>query len=165
MSDQPVDWNLEELKELIRLLRESNVSEFELRRADYRLRIKQGFVMEEAPTAVSRTSVPTNGEETSSTGVAVTQPESEPPVAKESHHEIRSPIVGTFYCCSSPGSAPFVDVGDTVRKNQVLCIVEAMKIMNEIESDVDGEVVAVHVANGQPVEFGELLFSMRPAGI
>ena len=76
---------------------------------------------------------------------------------------MRCPIVGTFYRTSSPGATPFVEIGDTVRRNQVLCIVEAMKIMNEIESDVEGEIVQIHAANGQPVEFGELLFSIKPS--
>ena len=80
----------------------------------------------------------------------------------EDFHEVRSPIVGTFYRSSSPGSSSFVEVGDHIRKNQVVCIVEAMKIMNEIESDVDGEIHAIHASNGQPVEFGELLFSIKP---
>ena len=162
MSDRPVDWNLEELKELIRLLRESNVMEFELRRADYRLRIKQGYAVEASPANTSGPLVPTNGEEKLAEGVPLVPAEEKSSVPAERLHEVRSPIVGTFYSSSGPGSASFVEPGDTVQKNQVLCIVEAMKIMNEIESDVDGEVIAVHIANGQPVEFGELLFSIRP---
>ena len=157
MSDERVDLNLEELKELIRVLRESNVTEFEFRKADYRLRIRQGVVVEETPGR----STPQNGEEALA---ALPIPELEPGevVEKESYHEVRSPIVGTFYRSSSPGSSSFVEVGDHIRKDQVLCIVEAMKIMNEIESDVEGEVRSIHVANGQPVEFGELLFSIKP---
>lgn len=160
MSDERVDLNLEELKELIRLLRESNVTEFEFRKADYRLRIRHGSIIEETPrTAISSS----NGEEL---GVIPQALEARPePVAieqPENVHEVRSPIVGTFYRSSTPGSSAFVEVGDNVRKNQVLCIVEAMKIMNEIESDVEGEVRAIHVSNGQPVEFGELLFSIKP---
>jgi len=161
MSDERVDLNLEELKELIRLLRESNVTEFEFRKADYRLRIRQGNIVEEAPgrTAISAG----NGEEQ---GVIPQALEAQPKPAAieepENVHEVRSPIVGTFYRSSSAGSSSFVEVGDPVRKNQVLCIVEAMKIMNEIESDVEGEVRAIHVSNGQPVEFGEVLFSIKP---
>lgn len=160
MSDERVDLNLEELKELIRLLRESNVTEFEIRKADYRLRIRHGNIIEEVPrTAISSS----NGEESA---VIPHAPEAQrPPAAiekQENVHEVRSPIVGTFYRSSTPGSSAFVEVGDSVRKNQVLCIVEAMKIMNEIESDVEGEVRAIHVSNGQPVEFGELLFSIKP---
>jgi acetyl-CoA carboxylase biotin carboxyl carrier protein len=75
---------------------------------------------------------------------------------------VKSPIVGTFYRAPEPGSKPYADVGDTVKKGQVLCIIEAMKLMNEINSDVDGEVVKVYVENGQPVQYGERLFAIRP---
>jgi acetyl-CoA carboxylase biotin carboxyl carrier protein len=161
MSDERVDLNLEELKELIRVLRESNVTEFEFRKADYRLRIRHGNIIDESP---ARSGLPPqNGEE----HPVVSQfpeipPEPEDAAGKEKYHEVRSPIVGTFYRSSSPGSSPFVEVGDHIRKDQVLCIVEAMKIMNEIESDVEGEIHSIHVSNGQPVEFGELLFSIKP---
>jgi acetyl-CoA carboxylase biotin carboxyl carrier protein len=75
---------------------------------------------------------------------------------------LKSPIVGTFYRAPEPGAKPFADVGDAVRKGQVLCIIEAMKLMNEINSDVDGEVVKVYVENGQPVQYGERLFAIKP---
>lgn len=167
MSDEPVDLNLEELKELIKLLRESHVSEFELRKADYRLRIKQGQVLDASsgiqPEAISKLNVPQSGNGPSQD---VSQKEEQGGVVaakeQETLHEIRSPMVGTFFRSSTPGTAPFVEVGDTIRPNQVLCIIEAMKIMNEIEADMGGEVRKIHVTNGQPVEFGELLFSIRP---
>jgi acetyl-CoA carboxylase biotin carboxyl carrier protein len=159
MADEPVDLNL--VKELIRLLREGNVTEFEFRKADYRLRIRQGIPVEE--TTTTRSVPPTNGEEQtpvlSSSGTPSEQATVE---SREELHEVRSPIVGTFYRSSSPGSSSFVEVGDRIRKNQVLCIVEAMKIMNEIEADLDGEIRSIHATNGQPVEFGELLFSIKP---
>ena len=155
MAEERPGLNLEELKELIRVLRESNVTEFEFRNADYRLRIRQGAVVDNGAS-------PQNGDEPVALPppVDVAPPLPSPP--KETYHEVRSPIVGTFYRSSSPASGAFVEVGDQVRKNQVLCIVEAMKIMNEIESDVEGEIRAIHVSNGQPVEFGELLFSIKP---
>ena len=162
MADERVDLNLEELKELIRVLRESNVTEFEFRKADYRLRIRQGTIVEESTGPATVT--PQNGEEKPAlaaiTHATVATPDTVTP--KESYHEIRSPIVGTFYRSSTPGAGAFVEVGDHIRKDQVLCIVEAMKIMNEIESDVEGEIRTIHVSNGQPVEFGELLFSIKP---
>jgi acetyl-CoA carboxylase biotin carboxyl carrier protein len=74
---------------------------------------------------------------------------------------VKSPIVGTFYRSSEPGSAAFVEIGDTVRKNQVLCIIEAMKLMNEITSEYEGELVKCYVENGQPVQYGERLFAIR----
>jgi acetyl-CoA carboxylase biotin carboxyl carrier protein len=164
MSDQPVDINLQELRELIKLLKENNVSEFELRRADYRLRIRHGAIVEASSVTASLSAAPVNGREE---GAAVIPPAPVPAPAtpeepEEQLHEVRSPMVGTFYRSSSPGAGPFVEAGDIVRKNQVLCIIEAMKIMNEIESDVEGEVRKIHVSNGQPVEFGELLFTVKP---
>lgn len=163
MSD-PVDINLDELKELIKLLKESNVSEFELRKADYRLRIRQGVVIDpSAAEAISAAIIPQPGNGQVKAGTHEPAPAIETPAAPEENlYIVRSPMVGTFYRSSSPGSAAFVEVGNTVRKNQVLCIVEAMKIMNEIESDVDGEVRKIHAANGQPIEYGEPLFSIKP---
>jgi len=158
MSDRPVDLNLEELKELIKLLRESNVSEFEIRKADYRLRIRHGNLAEELPSAAPSSS-PVNGKGQETAGMSALP---EPVLETEDLHEVRSPIVGTFYRTSSPEAAPFVEIGDKVRKGQILCILEAMKIMNEIESDLDGEIRQIHALNGQPVEFGELLFSIKP---
>ena len=84
------------------------------------------------------------------------------PTVEPGLHTVHSPIVGTFYECPSPGSPPFVKVGDTVDVGQVLCIVEAMKLMNEIEADVAGEIVKKLVANGQPIEYGQELFVIRP---
>jgi acetyl-CoA carboxylase biotin carboxyl carrier protein len=168
MSDEPVDLNLEELKELIKLLRESHVSEFELRKADYRLRIKQGQVLDAStvrqPEAGSKLIVvPQSGNgPAEDVGQDEEQAAVVPTKEQETLHEIRSPMVGTFFRSSTPGTAPLVEVGDTIRPNQVLCIIEAMKIMNEIEADMGGEVRKIHVTNGQPVEFGELLFSIRP---
>jgi acetyl-CoA carboxylase biotin carboxyl carrier protein len=161
MSDRPVDINLDELRELIKLLRESNVSEFELQKADYRVRIKHGALVEaESVPAPARSGAPGNGQEpaTTTSEAASTEAVSQP---DETVHEVHSPMVGTFYRSANPGGAPFVEVGDTVRKGQVICIIEAMKIMNEIESDVDGEVKKIHIPNGQPVEFSEVLFSIK----
>jgi len=166
MADDPVDLNLEELKELIKLLRESNVAEFEIRRADYRLRIKQGQLLEVGGTPVEAVNKAVgagsgNGPAPDVSVVQELQEKAERE-QEEELHEIRSPMVGTFYRSSTPGTAPLVEIGDVIRQNQVLCIIEAMKIMNEIEADMEGEVRKIHVANGQPVEFGELLFSIRP---
>jgi acetyl-CoA carboxylase biotin carboxyl carrier protein len=162
MSDRPEKKiNLDEIRELINLLRESNVNEFEYEEADYRVRIKHGTLIEaEAVSAAARPGAPGNGQESATTisEAASTEAAARP---DETVHEVHSPMVGTFYRSSSPGGAPFVEVGDTVRKGQVICIIEAMKIMNEIESDVDGEVKKIHIPNGQPVEFSEILFSIK----
>jgi len=162
--------NQKELKELIEFLIEKNVAEFELERGDVKVRIKRA--MESSSAAV------TNGR--NFVALPVTTPEiammpsvaaplGAPPAAKapeppveEKLHTVHSPIVGTFYESPSPGSPPFVKPGDMVEVGQVLCIVEAMKLMNEIESDVAGELVKKLVANGQPIEYGQDLFTIRP---
>lgn len=162
MSDESVDLHLDELKELIRVLRENDITEFELRRAEYRLRICHGGGSVRKVASEPEVSVPENGGQPSIPVEDETMGDARKSIEQEKLHEIRSPIVGTFYRSSSPGSAPFVESGDPIRRNQVLCIIEAMKIMNEIESDLDGEIAEIHVSNGQPVEFGELLFSIRP---
>jgi acetyl-CoA carboxylase biotin carboxyl carrier protein len=161
--------NQKELKELIEFLIEKDIAEFELERGDVKVRIKRGvehvapavpaaphFAVHMAPTPApevsSAPSVPVP-----SAGSAAAAP-----VAEAGLHTVRSPIVGTFYECPSPGSPPFVKPGDTVEVGQVLCIVEAMKLMNEIEADVAGEIVKKLVANGQPIEYGQELFVIRP---
>jgi acetyl-CoA carboxylase biotin carboxyl carrier protein len=167
MSDRPVDLNLEELRELIRLLRESNVSEFELQKADYRVRIKHGTVVETSQEGmtpvVAKQSKPSNGQDASTMQTETPSATETPQAPEVPSHEVKSPMVGTFYRSASPGAAAFVEVGDVVHKGQVLCIIEAMKIMNEIESDVDGEVLKIHISNGQPVEFSEILFTVKSA--
>jgi acetyl-CoA carboxylase biotin carboxyl carrier protein len=154
--------NQKELKELIEFLKEQDIAEFELERGDVKVRIKRGTPVAIAPAAlpISAPIIPI---------AATAGPPALPSVAPgqskspdEGFHEVKSPIVGTFYESPSPGSPPFVKAGDTVEVGQVLCIIEAMKLMNEIEADVSGEVVKRLVNNGQPVEYGQPLFSIRP---
>jgi acetyl-CoA carboxylase biotin carboxyl carrier protein len=153
--------NQKELRELIEFLIEKDIAEFELERGDVKVRIKRGVMV-----AASAPLPPLHNEPTASLAAGVHAPPS--PVAKaeapaeENLHIVKSPIVGTFYESPSPGSPPFVKPGDTVEAGQVLCIIEAMKLMNEIEADVGGEVVKRLVNNGQPVEYGQHLFSIRP---
>jgi acetyl-CoA carboxylase biotin carboxyl carrier protein len=141
-----------EIRELIEMISRSNFSTFELEEADgFKLRlVKAGSAP--APATVAAAPVPD----------AV--PPTADPVAPPDDGLLGfdSPIVGTFYRSSGPDAPPFAAVGQTVNKGQVLCIVEAMKVMNEIESEVDAEVVEVCVIDGQPVEFGEILFRLRP---
>jgi acetyl-CoA carboxylase biotin carboxyl carrier protein len=163
--------NQKELKELIEFLIEKDIAEFELERGDVKVRIKRAgepaapphlsphFAVHPAPMAP----VPVVGMPPATPPVEVARPAKEAaPAVEEELHMVRSPIVGTFYESPSPGSPPFVKVGDTVELGQVLCIVEAMKLMNEIESDVAGEVVKKLVNNGQPIEYGQELFGIRP---
>jgi acetyl-CoA carboxylase biotin carboxyl carrier protein len=155
--------NQKELKELIEFLIEKDIAEFELERGDVKVRIKRGA--DSAPHAEARfLAVPSSPAAEITPAPAPAAPASPPKeaAAEEGLHIVRSPIVGTFYESPSPGAPPFVKPGDAVEIGEVLCIVEAMKLMNEIESDVAGEVVKKLVANGQPIEYGQELFAIRP---
>ncbi len=161
--------NQKELKELIEFLIEKDIAEFELERGDVKVRIKRGgehsvvhvqgeprfFAAPAASGNVELGVVPL----VASAG-APAAPKEVPP--EEVLETVKSPIVGTFYEAPSPGAPPFVKVGDTVEVGQVLCIVEAMKLLNEIESDVAGEIVKKLAVNGQPIEYGQELFAIRP---
>jgi acetyl-CoA carboxylase biotin carboxyl carrier protein len=159
--------NQKELKELIEFLIEKDIAEFELERGDVKVRIKRAVepVVTAAPAAVPYLAVhpaPAPMPELASTPAAPQKTVEEPvPAADQNLHVVRSPIVGTFYESPSPGSPPFVKAGDAVEVGQLLCIVEAMKLMNEIEADVAGEIVKKLVGNGQPIEYGQELFLIR----
>jgi len=162
--------NQKELKELVEFLIEKDITEFELERGDVKVRIKRGtpeaaqterIIAVPAPQAALHVPV--------ASGSSVAQPASPPTAsggppaaAPEELHMVKSPIVGTYYESPSPGSPPFVKPGDSVELGQVLCIVEAMKLMNEIEADVAGEIVKCLVKNGQPIEYNQELFAIRP---
>lgn len=157
--------NQKELRELIEFLKEQDIAEFELERGDVKVRIKRGAVA--APPAFSVQALPLGTALPSPSNSAQAPVETavapkQPAAADEGLHIVKSPIVGTFYESPSPGSPPFVKAGDTVEAGQVLCIIEAMKLMNEIEADLGGELVKRLVNNGQPVEYGQPLFSIRP---
>ena len=152
--------NQKELKELIEFLKEQDIAEFELERGDVKVRIKRGTPVAIAPLTLPISAAPVPTPTTAPPVSASASPPAKS--ADEGLHQVKSPIVGTFYESPSPGSPPFVKPGDTVEAGQVLCIIEAMKLMNEIEADVSGEVVKRLVNNGQPVEYGQPLFSIRP---
>ena len=164
--------NSKEIKELIEFLIEKDVTEFELERGDVKMRIKRGqeVHMVQAPIApvmaapVAAALPMAQMPQTAPASAAAAPGSSAAPAAPadEGLHMVKSPIVGTYYEAPSPGAPPFIKPGDHVTAGQVLCIVEAMKLMNEIESDVTGEVVKLLVANGQPVEYGQPLFAIRP---
>jgi acetyl-CoA carboxylase biotin carboxyl carrier protein len=155
--------NQKELKELIEFLIEKDIAEFELERGDVKVRIKRAgeHVVAAPHFAVHPGPAPAPLIGTSPIATSHTPAKEAAPPAEEGLHSVRSPIVGTFYESPSPGSPPFVKAGDAVEAGQVLCIVEAMKLMNEIESDVAGEIVKKLVANGQPIEYGQELFVIR----
>ncbi|MFZ1083598.1 MAG: acetyl-CoA carboxylase biotin carboxyl carrier protein [Terracidiphilus sp.] len=160
--------DIADLKQLIEFLQANQVAEFDLDRGDLKIRLK--FNQAEASSAglndLARLlgSVPAP---IARAAAAATQPAAPaaavpaPVEAETGLHMVKSPMVGTFFGSPSPGSAPFVSVGDRVTKGQVIGIVEAMKLMNEIESDAAGEVVKVLVSNGQPIEYGQPLFAVR----
>ena len=147
--------NLKELKEIIDLVTAlDSIEEFEIEKSGVRLRIKRHSNNHQAPS-VSTAPAPTVALSNAPTPGQIS-------IEGEDLFYIKSPIVGTFYKAPSPKSEPFVSVGDFVDKGMVVCIIEAMKLMNEIESEVAGEIVAILVENGQPVEYGENLFAIRP---
>ncbi len=158
--------NQKELKELVEFLIEKDISEFELERGDVKVRIKRGTPA--AGVIVHQAPAPSSG--TPTVHVAAASAPASPAVSatptpdEEKLHLVKSPIVGTYYESPAPGALPFIKIGDIVTAGQVLCIIEAMKLMNEIESDMAGEVVKKLVSNGQAVEYGQPLFAVRPRG-
>lgn len=150
--------DLDTLKQILDLVREHELAEFEVEQDGLRLKVRKdslgNLVAVPAPApVVAQVALP-------GAATAPQAPAAAVPVDTDLA-VMKSPIVGTFYRSSEPGAAPFADVGTVVRKGQVLCIVEAMKLMNEIESEYDGEIVQVFVENGQAVQYGERLFAIR----
>jgi acetyl-CoA carboxylase biotin carboxyl carrier protein len=158
--------DLHEIKQILEMMREHELTEFQLERENVKLRLRKSTAPEwpasmpqmpqltYAPPPVAPAPAPA--------------PEAAPPVLVAANEEldfaiVKSPIVGTFYRSAEPGAKPFVETGQQVKKGQVLCIIEAMKLMNEINADIDGEVVKVYVENGQAVQYGERLFAIKPA--
>jgi acetyl-CoA carboxylase biotin carboxyl carrier protein len=159
--------DIQDLKELIEFLKQYQVAEFDLDRGDMKIRLKfeqptasspglsdLARLLASAPAAAAPAVAGSAAATTGAEPVAAADPDA-------GLHLVKSPIVGTYYGSPSPGAAPFVSPGDHVEKGQVICIVEAMKLMNEIEADTSGEVVKCFVSNGQPIEFGQPLFSIR----
>jgi acetyl-CoA carboxylase biotin carboxyl carrier protein len=153
-----------QIEQLLRFMGEHNLEEFEYSRGDLRIRLKKpsaNVVVAAAPSPPAEIIVPSavvaTANDTAAGGAAVNVRPT------EDLHLVKSPIVGTFYGSPSPGSEPFVKIGSHVDVGQTLCIVEAMKLMNEIESEASGEVLRIFAENGQPVEYGQPLFGIRPS--
>ncbi len=161
----------DDIKELIRLVVDSGIAELEVERGEDRVRIRRtaetkqeivmgapmaSYAMAPAPAAASAESRP----QAPAPQHAAPPPQAPPPAPNE--HIVKSPIVGTYYESPKPGDPAFVKVGDAVEAGQVLCIIESMKLMNEIECEIAGTVVAKLMENGRPVEYGEALFAIRP---
>ncbi|HMG37049.1 MAG TPA: acetyl-CoA carboxylase biotin carboxyl carrier protein [Blastocatellia bacterium] len=173
---------LKEIKALIELIDQKGFADFEIENKGFRLRIRR---YSESPLSASPTpliiSSPIGGElpprraeqrtievqlseatkQAQPDAPAAAVPPQAPPEPEPQRHTIKSPIVGTFYRSPSPTAAPFVQIGDRVQADSVVCIIEAMKLMNEIQAEVSGEILAIHVENGQPVEYGQPLFEVK----
>jgi acetyl-CoA carboxylase biotin carboxyl carrier protein len=153
--------NLKELKEIIDIVTaKESIEELEIEKSGVRLRIKRASNHAALPVATA--APPPRASTTIHPALSTVPTPAQISAESEDVFYIKSPIVGTFYKAPSPTSEPFVTVGDFVEKGSVLCIIEAMKLMNEIESEVAGEIVSVLVESGQPVEYGEKLFAIRP---
>jgi acetyl-CoA carboxylase biotin carboxyl carrier protein len=154
--------DLKDIKAIIDLMRKNAVTEFELEKQDFKIRLKRGqngsgpVVAYEDPPAVVY-APPTV------VAAAAPPPPAPPPLPVSNELEIKSPMIGTFYRAPSPESAPYVEVGSEVNTDTVVCIIEAMKVMNEIKAEAKGVVTQVLVENAKPVEFGQALFKIRPA--
>jgi len=156
--------DIEDLKQLIEFLKEHQVAEFEVDRDGLKVRLKFRQPEGSSTGVGDLARLVAAARPTGPAVAAPATPSAEPAADPDAGlHMVKSPIVGTYYGSPSPGAAPFVAPGEHVEKGQVICIVEAMKLMNEIESDVAGEIVKCLVSNGQPIEFGQPLFSVRPA--
>ena len=148
--------DFDEIKQILALVKEHELAEFELAHQDFKIRIRKDGV---APGPL-----PVQAAAPAAIAPAAPAADVPQPPVPESGDElavVTSPIVGTFYSASEPGAPAFAQVGDVVRKGQILCIIEAMKLMNEIESEYDGEIVKAYVDNGKPVQFGERLFAIK----
>ncbi len=162
---------LEEIRELIRVVTETGIAELEVQRGDNRVRIRRVTRSRLVHEVAAPAAAGAQPAETAIPAVAVagtasassSKPEPQSPLEDPSLVTVKSPIVGTFYEAPSPGAAPFIRPGDIVRPGDVLCIIESMKLMNEIEAEIAGTVVSKFVNNAQAVEYGEALFAIRPS--
>jgi acetyl-CoA carboxylase biotin carboxyl carrier protein len=158
--------DISDLKEILRILEAQDITEFELEQDGVKLRVCRHSAAQVGPAAAAGgPPAPLAAAAHASPGSPASPAPEAPPLAAEPPANgtlVKSPIVGTFYRAPDPNSPPFVSVGDRVKVGQVLCIIEAMKLMNEIEAEVAGEVVKVHPENGQPVQYGDPLFTVRP---
>jgi len=162
---------IDEIKELIRVVQDTGIAELEVRQGDSSVRIRSAAAPSHqelvVPTVLPLSVATAHAPALATPPAPVPEALAPPPTtaSKEAENDVvvKSPIVGTYYDAPVPGSPPFVKVGDLVKPKQVLCIIESMKLMNEIEAEFAGEIIAKHVENSRPVEYGESLFTIRPA--
>jgi acetyl-CoA carboxylase biotin carboxyl carrier protein len=151
------------LKKLVRIVERSSVDEIEVEEEGLRIRVAKNSNNNSHPVAAAALSAAVGPAPSDRNGQTGQEPSGGAAKAEETHHQIRSPIVGTFYRAPAPDADPYVEVGQIVQPKTVLCIIEAMKLMNEIESDVSGRIVKILVENGQAVEYNQPLFLLEPA--
>lgn len=166
-------WNLDDIQELLDLLAGKEITEFEMEQQGVKIRVRRGnFQSVNTGNTNGYVVAPVAGPPPAPVIPAATtapMPSTAPPEAEPAGESteglfiMKSPIVGTFYSAPSPNAPPFASVGDTVKVGQVICIIEAMKLMNELEAEVAGQIVRAYVKNGQPVEYGQSLFAIEPA--
>jgi acetyl-CoA carboxylase biotin carboxyl carrier protein len=164
--------DFDEINRILDIVRAHELSEFELEREGFKIRIKKGNLVHTAvpPYEMPPGTPAVNPPASPPSAAPPSEPEAVPAAEEAASDEtefaiVKSPIVGTFFRAAEPGAPPFVEVGSIVKKGQVLCIIEAMKLMNEIDSEYDGEVVKIYVDNGQPVQYGERLFALKAANV
>ncbi len=167
-STEPATSGVEfgQLEKLLDFMASHGLEEFEYEHGGLRIRLKKAASANATPRAGAvQSTVPAPPPPSAAAASHLPETSVAPgtAAASEELHVIKSPIVGTFYAAASPGTPPFVKIGDVIQPGQVVCIIEAMKLMNEIEADVSGELVRILVENGQPVEYGQGLFAIRPA--
>jgi acetyl-CoA carboxylase biotin carboxyl carrier protein len=150
--------DLDQLKHILQLVREHELAELEVEQDGFRVKIRKDVAGVYVPAPVQTVSAAPSTPAAPSLAFTQAAPLED---AEIELAVVKSPIVGTFYRSSEPGTPPFAEVGTTVKKGQVLCIIEAMKLMNEIDSEYDGEIVSIYVENGQAVQYGERLFAIR----
>lgn len=155
--------NLKEIKELIEMLNGTDISELEIERSGMKVRLRKGGDVVYHPAVSHRELAPVAPAAPTKAEVQASAEQAAAELAKTSLVTVTSPIVGTFYLSPAPEKPAYVQIGDIVKKGQVLCIVEAMKLMNEIESEFSGKIVKILLENGQPVEYGQDLFIIEPA--
>ena len=166
---------VDEIKELIHVVNDSGIAELEVQRGEHRVRIRRSVLAPAQEIVLSPAAPAVVAAAPSAAQSVITQPPASapaslpsataqaPPAVADDTVFVKSPIVGTYYDATSPGAPPFVKVGDRVSPGQVLCIIESMKLMNEIEAEISGTIVSKLVENGRPVEYGEALFAVQPA--